>query len=320
MKLTPAKCPSCGANIDVNEKLEKTICQYCGTTVLIEEAIEKYKIELSGKVEVEGIKTNSQKIESAKKHMKPGEYLEAKRILDEVNKDDSFNVEAQCLWIKNAILLNNFKAGFFGELNYSRWDYIKEFGELELIIETYERMKKIDEREEYKTLLESELEIIDYLENEYEKNKQDEAKLLELTEKIRKDVPFNTYMTFLANELKWDKEKMKWIRYNVNLKPDKSFLYPVTFNWTEFKISRTGGLFIRYDATQYNNVWATYYFKSLENPYTTEETIEKLNHVLEIINNPQYMENFEKRRVGYAWYNYDISKVDDKKRKFLGLF
>ena len=320
MKLTPAKCPSCGANIEVNEKLEKTICQYCGTTVLIEEAMEKYKIEISGKVEVEGIKSNSQKIESAKKHIKLGEYIEAKTILDEVNKDDSFNVEAQCLWIKNAILLNNFKVGFFGEQNYSRWDYIKEFGELESIIEKYKRMKKIDEKEEYKNLLESELEIIEYLDNEYEKNKQDETKLLELIDKIKKNVPFNTYMTFLANELKWDKEKMKWISYHVNLKPDKSFIYPVAFEWTEFKISRTGGLFLRYDATQYKNVWATYYFKSLENPYTTEETIEKLNHVLEIINNPQYMENFEKRRVGYAWYNYDISKVDDKKRKFLGIF
>lgn len=39
MKLTPAKCPSCGANIEVNETLKNTICQYCGTTVLIEEAI-----------------------------------------------------------------------------------------------------------------------------------------------------------------------------------------------------------------------------------------------------------------------------------------
>lgn len=320
MKLTSAKCPSCGANIEVNEKLEKTICQYCGTTVLIEEAIEKYKIEISGKVEVEGIKSNSQKIESARKHIKLGEYVEAKKILDEVNKDDSFNVEAQCLWIKNAILLNNFKVGIFGDLNYSRWDYIKEFNELELIIQKYERMKKIDEGAEYKTLLEPELEIIDYLENEYKKNEQDELQLSELTQKIRKSAPFNTYMTFLANELKWDKEKMKWVSNKVSMKPDKSFLYPADFEWTEFKISRTGGLFVRYDATQYKNCWATYYFKSFENPYTTEETVKKLNHVLEIINNPQYMENFEKRRIGYAWWNYDISKVDDKKRKFLGLF
>lgn len=44
MTLEPAKCPSCGANIEVNKDLEKTICQYCGTTVLIKDAIQKYKV------------------------------------------------------------------------------------------------------------------------------------------------------------------------------------------------------------------------------------------------------------------------------------
>ena len=104
MKLTPAKCPSCGANIEVNE--------YCGTTVLIEEAIEKYKIEISGKVEVEGIRSNAQKIENARKHMKIGEYMKAQELLNQVNHDDSFNVEGQSLWIKNAILMNELKVGF----------------------------------------------------------------------------------------------------------------------------------------------------------------------------------------------------------------
>lgn len=35
IKLQAAKCPQCGADIEVNESLEKTICQYCGTTILI---------------------------------------------------------------------------------------------------------------------------------------------------------------------------------------------------------------------------------------------------------------------------------------------
>ena len=42
IKLQDAKCPNCGANIQVNDKLENTICQYCGSQVVIEEAIEKY--------------------------------------------------------------------------------------------------------------------------------------------------------------------------------------------------------------------------------------------------------------------------------------
>ena len=68
VKLQAAKCPSCGADIQVNEKLENTICQYCGSTVLVEDAIEKYKIEISGNVKVEGIKGRNDKIEQAKKH------------------------------------------------------------------------------------------------------------------------------------------------------------------------------------------------------------------------------------------------------------
>ena len=36
VKLKDAKCPNCGANIEVNDALEKTICQYCGSTVIIE--------------------------------------------------------------------------------------------------------------------------------------------------------------------------------------------------------------------------------------------------------------------------------------------
>ncbi len=47
MKLVPAKCPSCWADIEVNKDLEKTICQYCGTTVLIDDAVQKYKLEIS---------------------------------------------------------------------------------------------------------------------------------------------------------------------------------------------------------------------------------------------------------------------------------
>lgn len=29
LKLTAAKCPQCGADIEVNPELEKSICQYC---------------------------------------------------------------------------------------------------------------------------------------------------------------------------------------------------------------------------------------------------------------------------------------------------
>jgi hypothetical protein len=76
VKLVPAKCPSCGADIEVNKDLEKTICQYCGTTVLIEDAIQKLKIELSGKIEVDGVTSQNKLLKNAETKMKLGKYNE----------------------------------------------------------------------------------------------------------------------------------------------------------------------------------------------------------------------------------------------------
>lgn len=92
IKLVPAKCPSCGGDLQVNEKLEKTICQYCGTTVLIDEAIKKYKVEFTGKVKVS--KDYSDKIDTAKKYLKIKKYEPAKRVIDEVLREDELNLEA----------------------------------------------------------------------------------------------------------------------------------------------------------------------------------------------------------------------------------
>ena len=104
VKLQAAKCPSCGADIQVNEKLENTICQYCGSTVLVEDAIEKYKIEISGNVKVEGIKGRNDKIEQAKKHHKYDELDKAKNLIKEIVKDDEFDTEAYCELLRIDIL------------------------------------------------------------------------------------------------------------------------------------------------------------------------------------------------------------------------
>lgn len=77
MKLIPAKCPSCGANIEVNESLKNAICQYCGTTILIEEAVEKYKVEISGEVKVDGIEGKSELLKNAETLASIGKYTEA---------------------------------------------------------------------------------------------------------------------------------------------------------------------------------------------------------------------------------------------------
>lgn len=39
MKLSAAKCPNCGANLNVDEKYEKTVCDYCKSIIVVEEAV-----------------------------------------------------------------------------------------------------------------------------------------------------------------------------------------------------------------------------------------------------------------------------------------
>lgn len=77
MKLVPAKCPSCGANIEVNEDLKNAICQYCGTTILIDDAVEKYKVEISGEVKIDGIEGKSELLKNAETLASIGKYAEA---------------------------------------------------------------------------------------------------------------------------------------------------------------------------------------------------------------------------------------------------
>ena len=55
MKLVAAKCPSCGASLNVNPKQETAKCEYCNQTILIDDAMAKYKLEISGSVEIKNL-------------------------------------------------------------------------------------------------------------------------------------------------------------------------------------------------------------------------------------------------------------------------
>lgn len=161
VKLKDAKCPNCGANIQVNDKLENTICQYCGSQVVIEEAIEKYKLEISGKVEVDGIKGRNSKLEQARKHIKIEEYDAAKKILLEIVAEDSLDVESYEELLKVEIL--KMRNEEFDEtlsakenLNWqTRFTEMKKY---------YDRIKKLDEENTFdKELSEYKEEIDKYL-------------------------------------------------------------------------------------------------------------------------------------------------------------
>lgn len=44
MSLVPAKCPQCGAAIQIPDEVEKANCMYCGTTLLVKEALKQNEI------------------------------------------------------------------------------------------------------------------------------------------------------------------------------------------------------------------------------------------------------------------------------------
>ncbi|MDE5742348.1 MAG: zinc ribbon domain-containing protein [Oscillospiraceae bacterium] len=55
MKLVSAMCPNCGAKLELDENIEKGFCMYCGSQILVQDAVQKYKVEISGRISVEGI-------------------------------------------------------------------------------------------------------------------------------------------------------------------------------------------------------------------------------------------------------------------------
>ncbi len=52
MPFEAAKCPSCGAAIQVPSETEETFCGYCGNRIITKAAISYYQVEISGSVSV----------------------------------------------------------------------------------------------------------------------------------------------------------------------------------------------------------------------------------------------------------------------------
>jgi len=82
MGLISIICPSCGGSIHVDQDRERWFCQFCGAEVIQE----KQKIELSGKVSIDGIAKFSSLLERAfmfaeeEKFERAEEYFE--KVLD----------------------------------------------------------------------------------------------------------------------------------------------------------------------------------------------------------------------------------------------
>lgn len=76
-KFVSGKCPNCGANLELDNEQTTAFCAYCGSKISVEEAAEKLKIELSGKIEIDGINSVKKLYENAKSYMKLQDYNSA---------------------------------------------------------------------------------------------------------------------------------------------------------------------------------------------------------------------------------------------------
>lgn len=90
MKLISAKCPNCGGHLKIEEGTTKTVCEYCNKDIIIDD--ESIKIKISGRVSVDGIKTDKELISSANELLDMGEYIKAKKLFDQfaTNNPDQY--------------------------------------------------------------------------------------------------------------------------------------------------------------------------------------------------------------------------------------
>ena len=107
MKLVAAKCPSCGASIEVNSKDETTKCKYCQQAILIEDAIAKYKLEISGEVEIKNLPKIDNYLKIANRHFKEKNYDDAYKNYNEVLTLDPDNTLALIRYAICKAYLNN---------------------------------------------------------------------------------------------------------------------------------------------------------------------------------------------------------------------
>ena len=179
VKLVPAICPQCGAQLKVNPGDKQMDCEFCGTTIMIDEAVQKYKIEIEHKIRIDGLHGREYQFEQAQKHFDVGEYYDAISFLVSILTDDKFDIEALILFIKcNLTLLkeHNYSPNMSGyNPNYVDGDEECFRDTLELV----NRLEKVDQEKSYEKELVDYLPILDKLKEEdievskqKEKNKQ----------------------------------------------------------------------------------------------------------------------------------------------------
>lgn len=77
MKLVAARCPNCGANIDVDVNSDSAKCKFCDSTIIVNDAINKLRIELVGNVEVNNLPSLEDYLKNGERYYLNNEWNEA---------------------------------------------------------------------------------------------------------------------------------------------------------------------------------------------------------------------------------------------------
>ena len=110
MKLVAAKCPSCGANIDVDVNSDMTKCDFCNTKIIVEDAIEQLRIELSGQVEIKNLPKLDNYLKNGERYYYNGEWNEAYK---QYNKAVELEPDNFVAVLRNGIC-NTLDTNYFG--------------------------------------------------------------------------------------------------------------------------------------------------------------------------------------------------------------
>lgn len=150
MKLVAAKCPNCGANLDVNPNDETIKCQYCRSSILVDDAIAKYKLEISGEVEIRNLPKIDNYLKIADRNYQTKEYDEAYKTYAKIIELDPNNTISLLRYGICKTLLNNyidFSLKYLNNTFIEVINLIKENNEYEKNIESYvdETCNAIDE-------------------------------------------------------------------------------------------------------------------------------------------------------------------------------
>ena len=242
VNLVPAKCPNCGAQLELDDNMKRAECSFCKSTIIVDDAIAKYKIEISGKVEVDGIKTFNQKIEDAIKFFKIGKYVDAKKKLDEVLKDDPFNMTALYEWIKSMIMIyrndpKKVDEKMSREENQLIWKLVEQ------IVEKYNQILKLDEEKNYKSELKDYIDELEYLDKQFKKLLEDEKQCKNYDKEINKNMGIRNYEStthelFRILDIDWG--EYIYIKETRQSSTPKGWTQSLNYDFSKIKTLRNG--------------------------------------------------------------------------------